>query len=127
MHLYITCLDNTKLTSWKYCPGNGISTGAYIIFYKGGPIYHVTHVLVPVDNSRAESEHNAACSTGMVLANFRMLIHKLLNKDPDRILEEAPLIILEIKSVVCMANNGKYTKYTRHIYRRVNFVRNGEK
>ena len=26
-----------------------------------------------------------------------------------------------------MDNNGKDTKYTRHIYRRVNFVRNGEK
>ena len=26
-----------------------------------------------------------------------------------------------------MANNGKYTKHTRHIDRRVNFVRNSEK
>ena len=31
------------------------------------------------------------------------------------------------KSAACMANNGKDAKYNRHISRRVNFVRNGEK
>ena len=41
--------------------------------------------------------------------------------------EEAPLIVLDIKSAMCMANNGKYTKHTRHISRRMNFVSNGEK
>ena len=34
---------------------------------------------------------------------------------------------MDIKSDVCMANNGKDTKHTRHIYRRVHFVRNCEK
>ena len=32
------------------------STGAYIIFYQGGPIDHITHVPVPVAQSSAESE-----------------------------------------------------------------------
>ena len=41
--------------------------------------------------------------------------------------EEAPLIFLDIKSAMCMANNGKDTKNTRHIARRMHFVRNGEK
>ena len=31
-------------SSWKDFPDTGISTGAYIIFYKGGPIDHGTHV-----------------------------------------------------------------------------------
>ena len=31
-------------SSWKYCTDNGISTGAYIIFYQGGEINHGTHV-----------------------------------------------------------------------------------
>ena len=35
-------------SSWKYCPDTGRSTGAYIIFYQGGPIDNVTHVIVPV-------------------------------------------------------------------------------
>ena len=49
-----------------------------------------------------------------------------MNKDPDIFPEEAPLIILYIKSTVCMAKNGKDTKHTRHISRRVHLVRNGE-
>ena len=36
-------------SSWKYFPNNGRSTGAYIIFYNGGPIDNGTHVTVPVD------------------------------------------------------------------------------
>ena len=55
-----------------------------------------------------------------------MLIHKLLNKDPDILPEEAPLIILDRKYDVRMDKNGKYTKYNRHVARRVHFVRNGE-
>ena len=34
---------------------------------------------------------------------------------------------MDSKSAVCMYNNGKDTKHTRHIYRRVNVVGNGEK
>ena len=63
----------------------------------------------------------------MALAHFRMLIHEFLNKDPDIVPEEAPIIILDRKSAVCMDNNSKDTYNTRHIDRRVNFVRNGEK
>ena len=35
-------------SSWQYCPENVRSTGAYIIFYQGGPIDHGTHVPGPV-------------------------------------------------------------------------------
>ena len=40
--------------------------------------------------------------------------------------EKAPLIILDSNPAVCMAENGKYTKHTRHIASRLHFVRNGE-
>ena len=63
----------------------------------------------------------------MALAHFRMLIHELLSKDPYIVPEEAPLIVLDSKSAMCMAKNGKDTKHTRHIARRIHFVRNGEK
>ena len=63
----------------------------------------------------------------MALAYFRMSIHEFLNKDPDIVPEEAPLIILDSKSSVCMANNGKDINHTSHIYRRVHFVINGDK
>ena len=40
-------------SSWQDCPDTGRSTGAYIIFYQGGPIDHGTHVPGPVSQSSA--------------------------------------------------------------------------
>ena len=113
-------------SSWQHFPYTGRSKGAYIIFYQGGTIDHGTHGPVPVAQSSAEIEYNAACTAGMTLAHFRMLIHELLNKYTDIVPEEDSIIILDRKSYVCMAKNGKDTKHTRHIARRVNFVKNGE-
>ena len=50
----------------------------------------------------------------------------MLNEDPDEVPWEAPLIILDSKSAQCMAKNGRDTKHTRHIARRMHFVRNVE-
>ena len=55
----------------------------------------------------------------MALAHLRMSIHEFFNKDPDIFPEEGLLIILCIKSDVCMTKNGKDTNHIRHIYRRV--------
>ena len=63
----------------------------------------------------------------MALAHFIMLICKFMNKDPDIVPEEAPLIVLDSKSALCMAKNGRYTKNTRHIARIMHYVRNGGK
>ena len=63
----------------------------------------------------------------MALPYFIMLIHELLNKDPDIVLEEASLIVFDIIFSVCIAKNGKYAKHTIHIARIISFVRNGEK
>ena len=38
-------------SSWKDCPYTIRSTGAYILFYQGGTIDHVTHVVGPVYQS----------------------------------------------------------------------------
>ena len=40
---------------------------------------------------------------------------------------EAPLIVLDSKYAMFMGKNGSYNKHTRHIARRMNLVRNGEK
>ena len=111
-------------SSWQYCTETDRSTGAYIIFYQGGKIDHGTHVPGPVSQSCAEINYNAACTTGMALARFRVLIHESLNKDPDIVPEEAYLIILDSKYDVCMTNNVRGNKHTRHISRRVHFLRN---
>ena len=36
------------------------------------------------------------------------------------------MIVLDSKSAICMAKNGKDTKHTRHIARRMHFLRNGK-
>ena len=61
----------------------------------------------------------------MVLAHSRILVHELLNKDSDIVPEEAPMIVLDSNSAICMANNGNDTKHTRLISRRMHFLRNG--
>ena len=43
----------------------------------------------------------------MDLVHLRVLIHEWLNKDTDIVTEEAPIIIFDIKSPVCMDKNGK--------------------
>ena len=40
--------------------------------------------------------------------------------------EQAPLNILDRKSAICVDDNGKDTKYTIHIARRIYFARNNE-
>ena len=57
----------------------------------------------------------------MALAHFRMLINEFLNKDLGIAPEAAPLIILDIRSDMYMAKNGKDTKQTRNIARIMNF------
>ena len=61
------------------------------------------------------------------MAHFRMLVAELLNEDPDMMPKEAPLIVVDSKSAQCMAKNVRYKKHTRHIARRMHFLRNGEK
>ena len=113
-------------SSWQDFLETGRSTGAYIIFYQGGPIDYGTHVPGPVAQSSAESKYNEACTAGMALAHFRILINELLNKDPDIVPEESPLIVLDSKSDMCMSKSGKDTKHTRHIAKIMYFVTNGE-
>ena len=74
-------------SSWQDCPDTGRSTGSYIIFYQGVTIDHGTYVTGPVTQSISESEYNSACTAGMDLAHFWVLLHELLNKDPDIFLD----------------------------------------
>ena len=88
----------------------------YYIFL-GGRLDHVTHVPGPVAQSSADIEYNASCTAVMTLAQFRILIHELLNKEPDIVPEEAPLLILDGKSDFFMDKNDKDTNHTSHISR----------
>ena len=118
-------LMDFSYSSWQDCPDTGRSTGAYSIFYQGGTIDHVTHVPGPVAQSSTESEYNVAFTAVMDLAPFRMLIHEFFNKDTYIVPEEAPLVVLDSKAAICVADNGEDTKHTSHIARRMHFVSNG--
>ena len=50
-----------------------------------------------------------------------------MNKDLERVPEEAPLIVCNSKYDMCMAKNGTDIKHTSHIARIIHSVRNGEK
>ena len=110
--------------TWQEFTDTRRSIGSYIIFYQGGTIDHDTHVIGPVDQSGAESEYNPEFTAVIALAHFR---DELFNKDPDIVPDKLPLIILDSKSDVCMAKNGKDANQTRHIARRAQFLRYGEK
>ena len=62
----------------------------------------------------------------MDLANSRILINGLFNKGPYIVSGEYPFIVLYSKSAMCVFINGKDTKHTSHIARRIHLVRNGE-
>ena len=62
----------------------------------------------------------------MDIAHLKILHYYLLNKDPDVVPEQAPLIILDSKSATFVSKNVKDTKHTRHISRIMHFVINGE-
>ena len=51
----------------------------------------------------------------------------MLNEDPYIVPKESTLIVLYSKSAMCMDKNGKDTKHTRHIARRIHLIRNAEK
>ena len=114
-------------SSRQDCLDTGKSTVAYVLFYQGGKIDHGKHVPGPDVKTITESEYNAAFTTRMALAHFRIIIHGFFNKDPDIVSEEYPLIILYRKSALCMGNNGNDTNHKRHISRRVKNFINGDK
>ena len=62
-------------SSWKACPDTGRTKVAYIVFYQGGPIDHITHIPVPVAKSGTYSEYSEACTARMALSYLRILIH----------------------------------------------------
>ena len=59
----------------------------------------------------------------MSLEHFKMFIHEVLNKYPDIVPEEAPLVVFDSKSGMFMDKTVKDTKHTRHIARIIHFFK----
>ena len=112
-------------SSWQDCIDTGKSTGSYIIMYQGGVIDHGSMVPTPVAMSSAEAEYNACAVAAMAVAHSRMLVNELNDVDPDDF-GEAIKILVDNTSAQAMAKNEKDTKHTRHIARRMHYVRDGQ-
>ena len=85
------------------------------MLYKEVPIDNLTHVPGPVSQFSAVNEYKDSYNVVIYLAHFSMLNNKSLSKNIDVVQEQAPLIILDHKSSVCMDKNGKDTKHTIYI------------
>ena len=103
-------------------PVTVISTGAYIVSYQCVPIYHWSHVQGTFYQYSAESDYNGAYTSGMDLAHFRILDIELLSKNLDVVPEQTYLVILYIKSTVCMDKISKDANHTIHISRIMHFL-----
>ena len=83
------------------------------MFLQGGPIDNWSHVTGSFEQSSAESEYHSACTGGMALSHFRIVKKEILSNNTYVFTKQAPLIILDSNSDVCMENNGKDTKHNR--------------
>ena len=61
------------------------------------------------------SDYNLSFNTVRAISHFRSINNDILNKDTYVVPEQSPLIILDAKYTLCMANNDNYTKHTIHI------------
>ena len=108
-------------SSWQDCPDTGRSTGCYILYHQGGIIDCGSFVPTPVAMSSAEAEYNALAHAMQAIINSRQIVHELYGNRAD-----TPLSIpffCDSESAIIMGKNSKDTKRTRHIQRRIHFVR----
>ena len=56
--------------------------------YQGVPINNCTHVPGSVSQASSESDYNAACTSLMNVAHFRIINNEFLNKDTDVVPEQ---------------------------------------
>ena len=108
-------------SSWQDCPDTSRSTGCYHIYLHGSLVDSASFVPIPIANSSAEAEYNAA-ALGLTAAIYaKQMYNSFMNRHPD-----APLTIAlftDSQSAIAMMTSAKDTKRTRHIERRVHFVR----
>ena len=111
---------------WQDCPDTGRITYSYILFYQVGTIDRFTHVPGPVAQSSNEIKYNSAFTAVMTLSRFIIINNELMNKYTYVFPKQSHIIILDRKSSLCMAPNGKDTKHTRYIDRIMYLFRNFE-
>jgi hypothetical protein len=131
LHNYLTTTQNSihnnspivcfTDSSFQDCPDSGRSTGAYLIFMQGGVVDVASFMPSLVAHSTCEAEY-CTCSLGAMAAFYiRKIYNKLHGLDPDHHLTIPNGV--DSQSAIDTANSNKETQRTRHIARRIHFVR----
>ena len=113
----VLCTD----ASWQDCPDTSRSTGCYMLFAQGGIVDAASFVPNPIALSSAESEYNAGAFGVTAAQHVRQLFQELHGLEPDTPLS-IPLV-MDSSSAIAIASKSRDTRHTRHIQRRIHFVR----
>ena len=97
------------------------STGAYYIYLNGSLVKSTTFVLIPIAHSIAEAESNA-CAFALTDAIYVKQVWNFMNgRHLDTPITFA--LFTDSKSAIAMIECYHVTKHSRHIDRRVHFVK----
>ena len=108
-------------SSWQDCPDTSRSTGCYLTYLFGSLVDAASFDPTPIALSSAEAEYNACAFALTAAIHVKQVYNTLNGSHPDTPLTIAAFI--DSSSAIAMMNNDKDTKRTRHIERRVHFVR----
>jgi hypothetical protein len=92
-----------------------------MLFAQGGIVDAASFVPNPIALSSAESEYNAGAFGVTAAQHVRQLFQELHGLDP-----ATPLcipLVMDSSSAIAIASKSRDTRHTRHIQRRVHFVR----
>ena len=108
-------------SSWQDCIDTGRSTGAYCIYINGSLVTSTTFVPTPIAHSSAEAEYNACAYAITDAIHVKQVWNFLHGRHLDTPLTFA--LFTDSSSAIAMIECEHVTKYSRHIERRVHFVK----
>ena len=108
-------------SSWQDCPDTSRSTGCYCTYVHGSLVDSASFVPSPIAMSSAEAEYNAAAFGLTAALHTKQVYNFFMQRHPDSPVTIA--LFTDSASAICMMNNNKDTKRTRHIERRIHFLR----
>ena len=108
-------------SSWQDCVDTGRSTGAYYIYINGSLVLSTTFVPTPIAQSSAEAEYNT-CAYALTDAIHVSQVWNFLH---GRHLDTPQTLALftDSNSAIAMIECDHVTRYSRHIQRRVHFIK----
>ena len=108
-------------SSWQDCPDTSRSTGCYLVYIYGSLVDGASFVPTPIAMSSAQAEYNACAFATIMGMHVIQVFNKFHNLHADSPLTMA--LFVDSSSAIAMMKNEKDSKKTRHIQRRVHFVR----